>query len=158
MLYLMVRLRSIWVKFLAGICALGSGMPLGREGPSVQLGAGAGMLVAKMFGVSGAHADKFVAAGSASALGAVFNAPIAGTIFVFEELLRKFSTHLLFPVLVATVIAASLARLFFGDYPSFLMPVITNYTVDGESLLCCLLLGIVAGGGRRGFFLARFEI
>lgn len=146
-----VRLRSIWVKFLAGICALGSGMPLGREGPSVQLGAGAGMLVAKMFGVSGAHADKFVAAGSASALGAVFNAPIAGTIFVFEELLRKFSTHLLFPVLVATVIAASLARLFFGDYPSFLMPVITNYTVDGESLLCCLLLGIVAGGAGGAF-------
>lgn len=139
-----VRFRSIWVKFLAGVAGIGTGMPLGREGPSVQLGAGAGMVVAKFFRETGTHMNKLIAAGSGSALGAVFNAPIAGTIFVFEELLHKFSAALLFPVLVATVVAASLARAFLGDFPSFDVP--SDLTpINVSTLGFCLLLGVAAG-------------
>ena len=141
---LIVRLRSIVIKFLAGVAGIGTGMPLGREGPSVQLGAGAGALVAKIFGRRGTHGDSLIAAGSGAALGAVFNAPIAGTIFVFEELLHRFSAVMLFPVLVATVTAASVMRFVLGDYPSFEVPAFA-VEIGWQSLIVCLVLGGICG-------------
>ena len=141
---LIVRLRSIVIKFLAGVAGIGTGMPLGREGPSVQLGAGAGALVAKIFGRRGTHGDSLIAAGSGAALGAVFNAPIAGTVFVFEELLHRFSAVMLFPVLVATVTAASVMRFVLGNHPSFDVPAFAA-DIGWESLIVCLVLGGVCG-------------
>lgn len=138
------RLRSIIVKFVAGVAGIGTGLSLGREGPSVQLGAGAGALVGKIFKMRGTDQSKLVAAGAGSAIGATFNAPIAGTVFVLEELTNKFSANLLFPVLVATVTAASVARHFLGNNPSFTIPYIThNLSLEGISV--CIILGIIAG-------------
>lgn len=138
------RVRSIIVKFLAGVAGIGTGLSLGREGPSVQLGAGAGALVSKMFKMCGTSQDKLIAAGAGSAIGATFNAPIAGTIFVLEELTNKFSASLLFPVLVATVIASSLARYMLGNNPSFSIPSITG-ELSIFGLFVCVVLGIIAG-------------
>ena len=138
------RIRSIIVKFIAGVAGIGTGLSLGREGPSVQLGAGAGALVAKFFKMKGANQGKLIAAGAGAAIGATFNAPIAGTIFVLEELVNKFSSSLLFPVLVATVTASSIARYFLGNNPSFVIPQITrHFTVDG--VFICIILGAVSG-------------
>lgn len=138
------RIRSIIVKFIAGVAGIGTGLSLGREGPSVQLGAGAGALVAKFFKMKGANQGKLIAAGAGAAIGATFNAPIAGTIFVLEELVNKFSSSLLFPVLVATVTASSIARYFLGNNPSFVIPQITqHFTVDG--VFICIILGVVSG-------------
>lgn len=138
------RVRTIVVKFLAGVAGIGTGLSLGREGPSVQLGAGAGALVGKIFKMKGTDQGKLIAAGAGSAIGATFNAPIAGTIFVLEELVNKFSASLLFPVLVATVTASSVARHFLGNNPSFTIPYITHdLSFDGISV--CIILGIVAG-------------
>jgi len=106
------RIRSIFVKFFAGLAGIGTGLSLGREGPSIQLGAGAGALVAKMFKMRGTEQDELIAAEAGAAIGATFNAPIAGTIFVLEELVQGFSPSLLFPVLVATVTASTMARHF----------------------------------------------
>ena len=138
------RVRTIVVKFLAGVAGIGTGLSLGREGPSVQLGAGAGALVGKIFKMKGTDQGKLIAAGAGSAIGATFNAPIAGTIFVFEELVNKFSASLLFPVLVATVTASSVARHFLGNNPSFTIPYITH-DLSFEGISVCIILGIVAG-------------
>ena len=138
------RVRTIVVKFLAGVAGIGTGLSLGREGPSVQLGAGAGALVGKIFKMKGTDQGKLIAAGAGSAIGATFNAPIAGTIFVLEELVNKFSASLLFPVLVATVTASSVARHFLGNNPSFTIPYITH-ALSFEGISVCIILGIVAG-------------
>ncbi len=138
------RVRSIIVKFLAGVAGIGTGLSLGREGPSVQLGAGAGALVGKLFKMRGTNQSKLIAAGAGSAIGATFNAPIAGTIFVLEELVNKFSASLLFPVLVATVTASSVARHFLGNNPSFTIPYITH-DLSLEGISVCIILGIIAG-------------
>ena len=140
----MTRIRSIIVKFFAGVAGIGTGLSLGREGPSVQLGAGAGALVGRLFKMSGTNQDKLIAAGAGSAIGATFNAPIAGTIFVLEELVQKFTPALLFPVLVATVSAASLARHFLGSNPSFDLPKLQG-GITLENIPVCIILGIVAG-------------
>lgn len=140
----MTRIRSIVVKFFAGVAGIGTGLSLGREGPSVQLGAGAGALVGRLFKMSGTNQDKLIAAGAGSAIGATFNAPIAGTIFVLEELVQKFTPALLFPVLVATVSAASLARHFLGSNPSFDLPKLQG-GITVENIPVCIILGIVAG-------------
>ena len=138
------RVRTIVVKFLAGVAGIGTGLSLGREGPSVQLWAGAGALVGKIFKMKGTDQGKLIAAGAGSAIGATFNAPIAGTIFVLEELVNKFSASLLFPVLVATVTASSVARHFLGNNPSFTIPYITH-DLSFEGISVCIILGIVAG-------------
>lgn len=140
----MTRIRSIVVKFFAGVAGIGTGLSLGREGPSVQLGAGAGVLVGRLFKMSGTNQDKLIAAGAGSAIGATFNAPIAGTIFVLEELVQKFTPALLFPVLVATVSAASLARHFLGSNPSFDLPKLQG-GITLENIPVCIILGLVAG-------------
>lgn len=140
----MTRIRSIVVKFFAGVAGIGTGLSLGREGPSVQLGAGAGALVGRLFKMSGTNQDKLIAAGAGSAIGATFNAPIAGTIFVLEELVQKFTPALLFPVLVATVSAASLARHFLGSNPSFDLPKLQG-GITLENIPVCIILGLVAG-------------
>lgn len=140
----MTRLRSIFVKFIAGVAGIGTGLSLGREGPSVQLGAGAGALVGKLFRMKGTSHDKLIASGAGAAIGATFNAPIAGTIFVLEELVHKFSASLLFPVLVATVCASSLARNILGSNPSFSIPAI-SMDMNLQSIAVCVVLGILAG-------------
>lgn len=139
----LIRLRSIFIKFFAGVAGIGTGLSLGREGPSVQLGAGAGALVGKVFKMKGTDKDKLIAAGAGAAIAATFNAPIAGAIFVLEELVNKFSSSLLFPVLIATVSADTLSRYLLGNKPCFVIP--DNISgANSEIIPACLILGIVA--------------
>ena len=139
----LTRVRSIFVKFLGGIASIGTGMPLGREGPSVQLGAGSGALIGKLFKLSGTNKDKLISAGAGSAIAATFNAPIAGTIFVLEELMQKFNSSILFPVLIATVTASSFARHILGDKTSFQIPPLPQNA--STNILICIATGIIAG-------------
>lgn len=139
----LTRVRSIFVKFFGGIASIGTGMSLGREGPSVQLGAGSGALIGKLFRLNGADKDKLISAGAGSAIAATFNAPIAGTIFVLEELMQKFNSSILFPVLVATVVASSLSRYMLGNNTSFLIPALDEYTKI--NIVICLVVGLVSG-------------
>lgn len=139
----LIRIRSILVKFLAGVAGIGTGLSLGREGPSVQLGAGAGEFVGKLFKMKGTDKDKLIAAGAGSAIAATFNAPISGTIFVLEELVNKFSSSMLFPVLIATVCADSLSRWLLGNKPCFIIPEnISQINITG--IAACIILGITA--------------
>jgi len=139
----LIRLRSIFVKFFAGVAGIGTGLSLGREGPSVQLGAGAGAFVGNLFKMKGTDKDKLIAAGAGSAIAATFNAPISGAIFVLEELVNKFSSSLLFPVLIATVSADTLSRYLLGNKPCFVIP--ENLTDSNiANIPACIILGVVA--------------
>lgn len=140
----LIRVRTVFVKFIAGILGIGTGLSLGREGPSVQLGAGVGSFVGKISKLSGNNRDKLIAAGAGAAIGATFNAPIAGTMFVLEELIHKFSPSMLFPTLIATAVSAEVARFFLGTNPSFNVS-LPQITVEGSLLPVCIILGLISG-------------
>jgi CIC family chloride channel protein len=105
------------VKFVGGWLAIGSGLALGREGPSVQMGACLGSLL----GVRLDPDDRrtLLAAGAGAGLAVAFDAPTAGAIFVLEELLRRFDTRVAIGALAASASAIAVARLVLGDTPDF---------------------------------------
>ena len=140
----LIRTRTIFVKFISGIVGIGTGLSLGREGPSVQLGAGVGSFIGKLFRLDNTSRDKLIASGAGAAIGATFNAPIAGTLFVLEELIHKFNPSMLFPTLIATVASASIARLIIGENPSF-NTTLPHITIEGNFWIVCLLLGFLTG-------------
>ena len=140
----LIRIRTIFVKFISGVLGIGTGLSLGREGPSVQLGAGAGSFVGKLFKLDGNNRDKLIASGAGAAIGATFNAPVAGTLFVLEELIHKFTPSMLFPTLVATVISAATARHFLGNNPSFNIT-LPPITLEGSMIFVCIILGLFCG-------------
>lgn len=82
------------VNYFGGLLAIGSGLALGREGPSVQMGASIASLVAKLFKRNWADCRILMAAGAGAGLATAFNAPVAGAVIVLEELVRKFELRM----------------------------------------------------------------
>src|SRR5438105_14309364 len=94
--------RLILVKFFGGLLAIGSGLALGREGPSVQMGAVVAHIVGRIAGRGWPDRRALLAAGAGAGLAVAFNAPIAGAIFVLEELVRRFDTRIAIAALGAS--------------------------------------------------------
>jgi CIC family chloride channel protein len=111
--------RLIPIKFVGGMLAIGSGLALGREGPSVQMGASLAHLVGKTFRRTWPDCRVLVAAGAGAGLATAFNAPIAGAIFVLEELVQRFEHRIAIAALGASATAIVVARVFLGDTPDF---------------------------------------
>ena len=111
--------RLILVKFVGGLLAIGSGLALGREGPSVQMGASISHLVGRMFRRGWPDCRVLLAAGAGAGLATAFNAPIAGAVFVLEELVRRFEPRMAIAALGASATAIAVARLLLGDAPDF---------------------------------------
>jgi chloride channel protein, CIC family len=111
--------RLLPVKFFGGLLAIGAGMALGREGPSVQMGAVVADLVGKWFRCSWPDSRTLLAAGAGAGLAVAFNAPIAGAVFVLEELVRRLETRIAIAALGASSTAILISRLFLGDAPDF---------------------------------------
>ena len=107
------------MKFFGGLLAIGSGLALGREGPSVQMGASLANLLGKLFRRNEEDCKALLAAGAGAGLATAFNAPIAGAIFVLEELVRRFDTRIAIATFGASAGAIAVARLFLGDKPDF---------------------------------------
>ncbi|MCB9915009.1 MAG: H(+)/Cl(-) exchange transporter ClcA [Planctomycetes bacterium] len=99
--------RVLPVKFLGGVCALASGMVVGREGPTVQMGAQFGGLVNEVLRLRREAAHALLAAGSAAGLAAAFNAPLSGVLFVIEEMRPRF--HYGFTSVQAVLVASACA-------------------------------------------------
>jgi CIC family chloride channel protein len=135
--------RLIPVKFLGGLLAIGSGLALGREGPSVQMGASLSHLVGRIFGRTWPDCRVLIAAGAGAGLATAFNAPIAGAIFVLEELVRQFETRIAIAALGASATAIAVARVFLGDTPDFYVHAL-SYPQAGVRPLY-YALGAVAG-------------
>ncbi len=110
------------VKFVGGVLALGAGMALGREGPTVQMGATIGHLWSHLFRLRAGDGRALLAAGAGAGLAAAFNAPLAGAIFVFEELLRRFELRVAVATLSACSAGLVIMRTLIGDRLVFSVP------------------------------------
>jgi chloride channel protein, CIC family len=133
----------IWVKFCGGVLAIGSGLALGREGPSVQMGASVAHFVGKVFRREWPECRVLLAAGAGAGLATAFNAPMAGAVFVLEELVRRFELRIAVAALGASATAIAVARVFLGDAPDFHVDALA-YTSAGVRPLF-FVLGAVAG-------------
>jgi H+/Cl- antiporter ClcA len=137
--------RVLPVKFLAGALAVGSGLVLGREGPTVHLGSALGQMAADGARYGPRHARTLVAAGAAAGLAAAFNAPLAAIVFVTEELREHFEYG--FASVQAVILAACLAVVasgwMLGQGPA--LPVQDLPMAPLASLPLFLLLGVLVG-------------
>lgn len=145
-------LRILLVKFAACAIAIGSGLSLGRAGPSIQMGAMAGQGVSRLLARPRIEERYLISGGAAAGLAAVFNAPLAGVIFVLEEINHNFSGFLLFPVLSASVAATFTSRLILGRDTVFNfsgLPVLqySDYWVILAAGIICGVLGALFNYG-----------
>src|SRR5271168_3378451 len=131
------------VKFLGGLLAIGAGLALGREGPSVQMGASVSHLVGKIFRRNWADCRVLLAAGAGAGLATAFNAPIAGAIFVLEELVRRFEPRIAIVALGASSAAITVARLFLGAAPDFHVRALAF--PSNRAKLLFFVLGVLCG-------------
>lgn len=111
---LRLNLKSAVIKLVGGVIALGCGLFLGREGPTVQVGAALAAQLSRWFPTTAQHRGQLIAAGAGAGLAAAFNAPLAGVVFVLEELLKDVSSSIVGLSLVACFSAAAVENMFGG--------------------------------------------
>ena len=111
----------LWSKIIGGVLAIGAGMSLGREGPSVQIGACVGQGLSQTSRRTGFESRILMTAGAGAGLAAAFNAPLAGVIFGLEEMQKTISPALLLTGLTASITAATVTEVVFGMSPVFSM-------------------------------------
>ena len=114
----MGRLEAPWfstlfAKFIGGAVAILAGLSLGREGPSIQLGASAAKGIAQVWASSRAERRMMIAGGASAGLAAAFNAPLAGAMFALEEIYRYLSPSLLVVILVSAMTGDFISKLVF---------------------------------------------
>ena len=131
------------VKFVGGALALGVGAALGREGPTVQMGATIGHLWSRLLKLRASDRQALLAAGAGAGLAAAFNAPLAGAIFVFEELFRRFELRPAVATLSACSAGLVIMRMMTGDHLIFSVPPMVVEIFPGYFLV--LLFGCVIG-------------
>lgn len=135
--------RVLPAKFTGGFLCMLGGLSLGREGPSIQLGAMAGQGISRALG-RGKREEKFLmTCGASAGLSAAFHAPLAGMMFAVEEIHKTFSIPILLPVMTASVTADYIASHILGLDPVFHFQ-ITEYLPQNYYWLL-ILLGILVG-------------
>lgn len=137
-------LRLIPVKFIGGVLAMGAGLALGREGPTIQMGASLAHLFGTTFRRNSDECRALLAAGAGAGLATAFNAPIAGAVFVLEELVRRFETRITITTLGASAGAIAVARVLLGTAPDFHVGRLP-YSGFGAVPPVHIAFGIVAG-------------
>jgi len=135
--------RVLPVKFFGGVLSIGSGLALGREGPTVQMGGAVGAAISNILKVSPREKLTLIAAGAGAGLAAAFNAPLSGLIFVLEEVQRDFQPVVFGTAFLAAAVADVVARIGADPFPVFS---ISNYPTPPLSALPAFaFLGILAG-------------
>ncbi len=139
-------LRVAVVKLVSSLLTLSSGFVLGRQGPTVQIGAALAAQLSRWVPTSPEHQRQLIAAGAAAGLAAGFDAPIAGIMFVIEELLQDVSSLTLGTAILASFTGGVVSRLLGG--PSFRLGIDSaTYPISFSlaEIPFFLLLGILAG-------------
>jgi CIC family chloride channel protein len=139
-----LNLRVALVKLGSTLLALGSGLSLGRQGPTVQIGAGLAAQLSRWVPTSPEYRRQLISAGAAAGLAAGFNAPIAGVLFVVEELLQDFSGLTLGTAILASFIGAVVSRLLGGQGLNLAMDSST-VNLSMYDLPFLAILGLLAG-------------
>lgn len=111
--------RVLWAKFLGGGLAIALGLSLGREGPSVQIGAVVGKGLSRLQKKTKMEERLLLSSGASAGLAAAFNAPLSGVVFALEEVHKSFSPLILLSAMMASLGADFLSKTFFGLGPIF---------------------------------------
>ena len=134
--------KVLFSKIVSGVLTALGGLSLGPEGPSVQIGGMAGKGVAKIFKGSKTDELRLILVGSAVGITAAFNAPLAGVIFVFEEINHGFDKTLVFIALVSAIVSDFISKAIFGQSTILNFPVLN---IPLESYWILVVLGFFVG-------------
>jgi CIC family chloride channel protein len=138
-----IKPRLMWVKMLAASITIGSGGSAGRVGPIVTIGSSIGSALGQVFHLSASNLRTLVACGAAGGLSATFNAPIGGVLFAQEIILGRYSTGNFVLIVLSSVAAAVVSRVYYGNVPALYGP---PYELLGpHELGFYVVLGILAG-------------
>ena len=138
-----ISLRTVLGKFFCTATTLASGIPLGREGPSVQVGAGIASVLGRWLGLRPEKVKSLIPVGAAAAIAAAFNTPMAAVLFSLEEVVGDLHAPVLGSVVLASATSWAVLRLMLGNNPLFQVP---QYTlVHPLEFAIYALLGIAGG-------------
>lgn len=135
--------RILSAKFIGGGLSNLLGLSLGREGPSIQIGAAGAKFIARIMKKNNTEKRYMITAGASAGLSAAFNAPISGTIFALEEIHKNFSTLVLIPCIIASVIADFISKNIFGLEPAFSFKIKEVLPLSDYYMI--LIVGIASG-------------
>ena len=138
-----ISLRTVLGKFFCTSVTLASGIPLGREGPSVQVGAGIGSVLGRFLGLRPDQMRKLIPVGAAAAVAAAFNTPLAAVVFSLEEIVGDLNAPMMGGVVLASATAWMVLRLSLGDHPLFKVP--QYKLVSPAEFAIYAVLGIAGG-------------
>ena len=154
--------RHAWAKAVTSSLTIGSGGSAGVEGPIIHIGSTVGSVVAHLLHIGREHASVLIGAGAAATMAGIFNAPIAGVMFVLEVVLRDFSLKTFIPIVVASVFGTAVAQTFAHDTgPVFALSGVLGEVVAahpfrlGEAIpyillgLLCGLMGVALAASMR---------
>lgn len=135
----------LWKKFIGGVLSVGAGLFLGREGPSIQLGASIGQGAGQLFRSPSSEEKILISSGASSGLAAAFNAPIAGLLFVLEEIHHSFSPLVWLTSFASAITANFVSLYFFGLRPVLYLGDLPSLPLKyyGSLVILGVLLGIL---------------
>jgi CIC family chloride channel protein len=138
-----ISLRTVFGKFFCTSATLATGIPLGREGPSVQVGAGIASLLGRALGLSPEKIKALIPVGAAAAVAAAFNTPLAAVLFALEEVVGDLNAPVLGSVVLASATSWAMLRLLLGNDPLFKVP--QYQLVSPVEFLIYAVLGLFGG-------------
>lgn len=147
--------RNAVVQFLMGGMTLATGQSVGREGPSIHLGSAAGSWLGQRMKLPNNSIRILVGCGTAAAISASFNTPLAGVIFAVEVVILEYTAASFIPLILASASAVTLSRIVFGDDVAFSVP--SFNLVSLWEIPYLLLVGLVIGSV-ASFFIKTSQI
>src|SRR5208337_262934 len=117
-----ITMRTVIGKFFCTSATLASGIPLGREGPSVQVGAGIASVLGQLLGLSTEQVKNLIPVGAAAAIAAAFNTPLAAVLFALEEIMGDLHAPVMGAVVLASATSWMVLRVLLGNNPLFKVP------------------------------------
>ena len=138
-----ITLRTVLGKFFCTSATLASGIPLGREGPSVQVGAGIGSVLGRLLGLRPEQVKKLIPVGAAAAIAAAFNTPLAAVLFSLEEIMGDLHAPVMGAVVLASATAWMVLRVSLGNHPLFKVP--QYQLVSPAEFAVYAVLGVAGG-------------
>lgn len=130
-------------KIVGGVISISAGLSLGREGPSIQLGAAMGQGISRIFKRIKVEEKYLITGGASAGLAAAFNAPLAGVMFALEEVHKHFSPLILLSAMSASLTADFISKYFFGLKPVFNFENISALPLNSYGYI--IILGIIVG-------------
>jgi CIC family chloride channel protein len=138
-----ITLRTVLGKFFCTSATLASGIPLGREGPSVQVGGGIASVLGRLLGLRSEQVKNLIPVGGAAAIAAAFNTPLAAVLFSLEEIVGDLHAPVMGAVVLASATAWMVLRMLLGNHPLFKVP--QYQLVSPAEFAVYAVLGVAGG-------------